>query len=746
MIGAPRRRRPAILLSLVLAAFATSVHAGVGVWTGVAPRAKSIEAIVRDPLNPSRLWVAAFGSGVYRSTDGGSTWSASRAGLVNTFVRCLAVQPNHPDSIYCGTNDGVFLSVDGGLNWSRLLASNVSVRALAVRPNRTGTVLAGTYGNGIFLSTNGGKNWSAVNLGLGNLQVRDIAFHPSRPETLLAATGTGGGIQRSVTGGLSWAPVPDTTATNGAAEQVQFDRIDPNRVYAAELDRGVIKSADGGLSWVRVNRGLSSFRTRSLAVTDTMRYVGTAANGVFVTSLNDTIWHPAGPGLASPGVDALLGDAAAPLTILAGTDGGGVGRSSNAGATWVGLDGGMLNTYAFSLAVRPSTHAVYVGCGFGDQFWRSGDGAVTWTRATSLSTHGSEHGVAPDPLAKSRVYLTAYGGGVWRSDDDGMTWTMPDLGGTLTNLFVRDVVADPATTGHLFVGSGIGVFESTDAALSWVPRASGLPLSFSTRALALVPGSPVTLFAGSDVDGVWRSTDGGASWSQKSTGIPVPFIYALLADVAAPLTVYAATDAGVYRTLDGGDSWAAVNTGLPPTPAVRALARDELRPGLLFCGISGGGVFESQDGGTTWQAVGGQVGLPNLTLRSLAVDAANATVYAGTDDGVAAFTGYPRPGAAVIEPLEEGRLWLRAWPNPVGREVTTLRFALARPGRIDLAVYDLSGGRVRTLSAGPQSAGVHPLSWDGRDSAGREAPAGVYFVRLSTPQGTASIRLVVLGR
>ncbi len=117
-------------------------------WTGTAPRAKSIKGIARDPLNSSRMWVASFGAGVYRSVDGGVTWTGHRSGLGNTFVRCVTPQPNHPDSVFCGTNGGIFLSVDGGLNWNQILATSVSVRAIAVHPIRTGVIYAATFGNG----------------------------------------------------------------------------------------------------------------------------------------------------------------------------------------------------------------------------------------------------------------------------------------------------------------------------------------------------------------------------------------------------------------------------------------------------------------------------------------------------------------------------------------------------------------------------------------------------------------------
>ena len=738
-------------VSLWVAVFVASpglrgeVRAGVGVWTGNGPRAKSIEAIVADPLNPARMWAASFGSGVYRSTDGGTTWTEHRAGLINTFVRCLAVEPKHPDSVYCGTNDGVFLSTDGGVNWNKLLSTASSVRGLAIHPVKTGNVLAGTYGDGIYRSINGGKNWSQVNLGLVNINVRDIVFHPEKPETLLAATGTGGGIHRSTTGGLTWLQVADTTANQGAAEQIQFDRLNPQRIYVAELDRGVIRSTDGGLTWARINRGLATLRMRSISVVDTMRYAGTDIGGAYVSSLNDSLWHPVNVGLTQSRVDALFARPTAPFTAWAGTDGGGIFRTSNAGALWTQLDGGLLSTFAFSLAVRPSTHAVYEGSGFGDQFWRSTNAGVSWTRAASLTPHDSEHGIAVDPLLPTRVFLTSYGSGVYRSDDDGLTWTNPDGGATLTNRFVRDIVAVPATSGRLFVGTGNGVFETINAGATWVPRTSGLPASFSTRSITLVAGTPPTLYAGSDLFGVYRSVDGGLNWISRSAGLPAPFVYALLADASAGV-VFAATDSGVYRTTDGGGLWAAANAGLPATRPVRALARDENHPGVVFCGISGAGVFESFDDGGSWFAVAGQLGLTDLTIRSLAVDAGTATLYAGSDNGVAAFTGYRRPPTAVA-PVEPGsKLSLAIAPNPVSGATTTFRFALARAGMTTLAVFDLTGARVRVLASRLMTEGERVVVWDGRDAHGGAVAAGVYFVRLTHPDGVRAERLVLLRR
>ena len=739
-------RIAAALLFVLLPAIA---HAGNQVWTGTSPRAKSIEAIASDPLNPLRFWAATFGGGVARTTDGGATWTTERTGLVNTFVRCLAVQPHHPDSLYCGTNDGIFLSTDGGLSFSKLLSTNVSVRAIAIHPIRTGVLYAATNGSGVYKSINAGKNWSQTNLGLTNVNVRDVAINPAWPETLLAGTGTGGGIHRSLNGGLTWAQVPDTTGTLGACEQVAWDALVPLRAYAAELDRGVLKSTDGGLTWLRINNGLTTFRERSLSVADSLRYVGSFDQGVFTTSVSDTSWHRVSAGLTGNTVDALWSPASSPATCWAGTDGFGISRTTNRGSTWTQLDGGLLNTFGFALAFRPSSHTVYVGCGFGDQFWRSADFGSTWTRTDMLFSHDSEQGLALDPVLSRTVYVSAYGAGVYRSDDDGATFYNPDsLNATLVNPFARNLVAWPGQSGHLFVGTGDGVWESVDGGAVWVPRnGGGLPASFSVRALALVPVGTGTIYAGSDTSGLWTSLDGGKNWASVGPGIPTPFIQDVLVDLGNSSWVYAGTDSGVFKSVNGGASWSRAGTGLPygALGSVRALAQDALHPTVLFCGIFGSGVYESLDGAATWAPVFGNTGLANRNVRSLVVDGSRLTVYAGTGNGVASLANYIPPVGVGTVPVSE-RLALTAWPNPVNEGSLALRFSLPVGGRASLALYNLAGRRVRGLVEGAMPAGPGELAWDRRDAAGRLVPPGLYFARLESDGAIATRRIWVLER
>ncbi len=715
-------------------------------WSTRGPKAKGIEAIARDPLNPARMWAGSFGSGVYRSTDGGTTWTASRTGLVNTFVRALACNPRYPDSLFCGTNDGVWLSVDGGVNWNRLLSTNQSVRAIAIHPSRTATMYAATYGLGVFKSVNGGKNWSAINLGLANTNVRDVVLHPTKPDTLFAATSGGGGVHRSFNGGLTWSQVPDTSATMGAVEQISIDPANPLFVYAATLDRGVLKSPDGGTTWVRINRGLTSFRGRSIALADTFRYFGTADSGLYVTTASDSLWHRSSVGLADSTIDCLLAVGGS-ATIWAGTGVAGVFRSDNRATSWTQLDGGLLATAGFALAVRPSTHSVYAGTGFGDQFWTSADFGASWTRAVALFSHDSERAVVLDPIAPGTIYLASYGAAVYRSDDDGRSWRDPDsLSLTLTNRFVRPLIAVPGESGHLLAGTGNGVFESMDGAQTWTPRSTGLPTLLSVRALALGPGAPLRVFAGSDSSGVFRSDDGGLTWAAKSVGLLSPFVHAILVDAVNPLVVYAGTDSGVVKSTNAGDLWTPIRNGLPLLASVRDLVQDPSRPQAIFAAVFGSGVYETLDGGAHWFSLFSQSGLANLNVRALALDSALQTIYAGTEAGVAAASRYPISAVTGVESGEGVPLFrLQAAPLPMRQGILTVRYEIPTAGIVEVALYNVRGERVRLLHApARESAGPHTLLWDGRAASGARAAAGVYFLSLRAPAGRRTAKVLLL--
>src|SRR5438105_5467047 len=148
-----------ILLGALLVTSRMTAEGGINSWTRIGPEGGAIAALAIDPMTPGVLYAAA-GGGVFKSTNGGASWSAVNTGLPNSsYVSVLAIDPQTPATLYAGTYRGIFKSTDGGGSWSAVntgLPNFSLVQALAIDPQTPATLYAGTMGDGVFKSTNGG--------------------------------------------------------------------------------------------------------------------------------------------------------------------------------------------------------------------------------------------------------------------------------------------------------------------------------------------------------------------------------------------------------------------------------------------------------------------------------------------------------------------------------------------------------------------------------------------------------------
>ena len=141
-----------LLALLMIPGWSNSVSAGFNVWTSNGPEGGIINALAVDPQTPDIIY-AGTGGGVFKSTDGGASWSAFNNGLTNTIVQVLAVDPQTPATLYSGTwVGGVFKTTDGGVSWSAINhgLTNTVVQALALDPQTPAIIYAGTWGGGVF--------------------------------------------------------------------------------------------------------------------------------------------------------------------------------------------------------------------------------------------------------------------------------------------------------------------------------------------------------------------------------------------------------------------------------------------------------------------------------------------------------------------------------------------------------------------------------------------------------------------
>lgn len=305
-------------------ATAANVQAQSPYWTSYGP-ANYIGALAINPTTPTTLY-AGGGSDVYRSTDGGNTWSALGSGFNNVYA--LAIDPQTPTTLYAGTYGGVFKSTNSGNTWSAVNTGLTSVYAysLAIDPQTPSTIYVGTLDAGVFKSTNEGGNWSAVNAGLDTTyQVRVLAINPTTPTTLYAGFGNNG-VFKSINGGANWtAANTGLPSSPGAhADALAIDPNTPTTLYAALTNQGVYKSTNAGNNWSLVNTVISSVFFRALVIdptTTTTLYLATWS-GVFKSTNGGVNWSAVNAGLTNTTVDALAINPATPATLYAGTEGG----------------------------------------------------------------------------------------------------------------------------------------------------------------------------------------------------------------------------------------------------------------------------------------------------------------------------------------------------------------------------------------------------------------------------------------
>lgn len=330
------------------------------------------------------------------------------------------------------------VSAQGGVE--RITSHGPSFRgfsAFAVNPRDARVVYAGS-GNGVFKSTNAGESWRAVNVGLTERYVFDLAIDQHRPATLYAATDEG--VFKSQNGAGSWRKTSMPPGVEGRdwAVSLALHPRNPQVIYAGTDDR-VYRSGDAGASW---------------------RKVKTARR-----------------------VYAIVLDPKQPATVYAGS-GGGVFKSTDAGRSWkarnVGLfpnetpDGHSLAEGFVSAIVVNSRHpqTLYLGCQRG--VWKSTDGARTWRRIRSAGLGGLVSSLAIDPERPQTLYAENKVPGLFKTTNGGRRWSRigpPGSGNVLA------LTLDPTNPDTIYAGMSAGAkaFKSTDGGRTWSALAIPVP-------------------------------------------------------------------------------------------------------------------------------------------------------------------------------------------------------------------------------------------------------------------------------
>ena len=610
----------------------------------------SIGALALAPSNPQIIYVGSgeglrrpdlsVGDGIYKSSDGGQSWQ--HLGLRDAQqIGAIIVDPHDPNRLFVaalghpyGPNPerGVFRSLDGGASWQKVLYKDDNTGAidLAFDPSSPQIVYAdmwssrrppwttgGGYngpGSGLYKSTDGGANWKQLTGGLPTEKDKlgriGIGIAPSDANRIYAWVDAPklGGIYRSDDAGENWQRVNEEQRIGGRGDDFACVRVDPKNkdiVYAANTS--TYRSADAGKNFIAIK--------------------GAPGGDDY-----HTIWiNP-----ENPDIIALASDQGLTLSV-------------NGGQTWSSWYNQPTAQFYHVITDNQFPYWVYGGqqeSGSAGTASRSDFGEITFREWYPVGTE--EYGyVAPDPLDPNFIY----GGKATRYDrTTGQTRDIsPVVLRTGQYRFNRTapLIFSAADPHALYLGSNV-LFKTTNGGQSWdiispdltredpgVPPNLGVfvgsdPAKGKHRgviySIAPSPKDANLIWIGTD-DGLIQVThDGGKNWQNATPPELTPWskLAQMDASHSDTATVYAAVNRFrlddlhpyIYRTHDDGKTWQKVVTGLPENEPVNTVREDPERKGLLFAGTERS-VYFSFDDGDHWQSL--QLNLPATSIRDLVI-------------------------------------------------------------------------------------------------------------------------------
>jgi xyloglucan-specific exo-beta-1,4-glucanase len=517
-------------------------------------------ALVVDPRRPRTLF-ATNGNQVSRSSDGGASWHVLNAGLTAGVINALAIDPAPQGALYAGAS-GVFRSNNGGASWTPAGLGPGQVSALAIAPRSS--ILYAAADNGLFKSADRGRTWTRQLSGA----LTSVAVDPESPEEVFAG---GSELWRSTDGGATWRradvnlrgfSVMAIAPVGGAGRAVVAGAADPIGFTGA-----LFTSGDRGATWAVSGRGLVDRNILGFAAdpaAPSTLYASDQDQGLFRSADAGLDWSALTvPGL-SPAAGRLVIDPAHPSTLYLVA--GPLFKTTDGGATWQHLGTapvprfppgtGQFDSLSLQgLAVDPSDPSTLYGAE-GAALFKSSDGGQSWASvAQAQDVEVDFFDVVVDPNAPATVYAAGAhvnaatsepdGPTLFKSMDGGASWASVAAG--LPAGLVR--LAVEPTSSRLYAGTGGGLFVSGDGGSSW-QRQTGIT---TEPILAVAVPAKGKVFAVQAAAGVHRSKDGGASWLALNSGLDTfPANFLVVADRPPPRQSSSGPTTTLYLGLAGG--------------------------------------------------------------------------------------------------------------------------------------------------------------------------------------------------
>ncbi len=617
----------------------------------------STGVITMDPNNPKVLWLGTgennhqralgYGDGVYKSEDGGESWE--NKGLKESRqIGGIVVDPRNSEVVFVaaegsawgpGGERGLYKTSDGGETWTKVLeiSENTGVNNVVMDPvdpdvmyatseqrrRHVFTKIGGGPESAVYRSKDGGETWTKSMKGLPKVHIggMGIAVSPADRNVvylIVEAAEDKGGFFRSDDRGASWKKISDHHASGQYYNEIICDPLDVNKVYSMETVSKV--TLDGGKTWTSLSTSNRHVDDHALWIDpdDTNHFLIGGDGGVYET-FDGGATYQFKSNLPVTQFYRVFVDNEEPFyNVYGGTQdnntlGGPSMNLSSAGVSnedWKAIKGGD----GFWVAVDPTDpNIVYCESQYGNvnrYDRKSGEGIGIKPRPRKGEETYKWNWNAPLIISHhshTRIYMMA--NKVFRSDDRGNSW---------------EVISEDLTS-----GVDRNTWPVMDHYWSWDAVVKDVSTSLWGTGVSLSESrlDEDLLYAGTDDGVISITTNGGDSWKQVKTFPGVPeftYISDLMADRYDANVVYATFDNRkrddfkpyVLKSTDKGSSWSSITSNLPENGTVHTIEQDPEVPGLLFVGTEFGFYF-SIDGGAAWTKLSS--GMPTIAVRDMSI-------------------------------------------------------------------------------------------------------------------------------
>lgn len=806
---------------LAPSASASPLPAGNLEWreTGPASPGGRVTSVAGSAHDPNLYYLGAAGGGVWKSTNGGSSWTPVFDKEAVGAIGAVAIDPSNDNTVWVGTGesnprndvsygDGVYKSTDGGKTWTNLgLRGTKYISRILIDPGNPQHVIVGALGNvfadspdrGAYVTFDGGKTWTKTLDGGPMSGVSDLASNPRTPNVIYAGvwefqrrpwTFRSGGVQdglyRSDDGGRTWKHLTGGGLPGGITGRIGLAVApsDPNRVYALiESKHGILwRSDDGGTTWQLVSSNTlvdqRPFYFSHVTVDPANPDHVYTASTQLAESTDGGKTFKAIARRVHGDYHAIWIAPADPKRIIAGEDGG-YALTVDAGKTWafwanlaigqfyrVGL--GNDNPYTICGGLQDNNS----WCGPSNSLDMSGNSNAGWY--TVVQDDDGQWAI-PDPRDANVIWSDGQDGAlfIYKVRSREYTFTQPYLTSAQQDYNIatspyrfnwESPIGFAPWNSHIAWFGGNVVFQSTDGGYRWQPISPDL--TRNDKAHQAPAGGPIThdvtgaeytdtildiegsalsrgeIWVGTDDGYVQMTRDGGKHWKNVTPGgaIANGRFETVAPSALERGTVYAVEDAHlmgdsrphVWRSRDYGLHWQSIADDLPQDLWTRAVRPDTRNPNLVYLGTEQG-VYVSYDRGGHWQSL--RNNMPAVSVHDIRIQPNFDDLVIATHgrsiwvmDDIRPLQELPqavRAGAMLFAPRTsyeynltnkyEGLYTNYAAANPPYGVAISYYQSAPQAHAPRIAILDSAGRLVRTLR-GSNDAGLNRVIWDFTDA------------------------------